>query len=86
MKPSHRVYMRFERVLDCWRVSFTAMGSSDKLRDLTFTDGLKIEEMAQRAGALRDLAAKQGLEMALRNGLGGMELRLTEDQYGKLKR
>ncbi len=53
------------------------MGSSDQLRDLTFADGLKIEEMAQRAGALRDLAAKQGLETALRNGLGGMELRLN---------
>jgi hypothetical protein len=80
-----RVYMKFERVLGIWRVSFTPLSSSDRLRDLTFSDGRKIEELAGRAGALRDLTSKQGLEVALRNGLGGIELKLTPDQFGRLK-
>ena len=80
-----RVYMRFERVLGLWRVSFTALGSSDRLRDFTFSDGRKIEEMAERGGALRDLATKQGLQVGLRNGLGGIELKLTSEQFDKLR-
>lgn len=40
--------------------------------------------MAERAGALRDLAAKQGLDVGLRNGLGGVELKLTPEQFDKL--
>ena len=81
----NRVYMRFERVLGLWRVSFTPLGISDRLRDFTFSDGRKIEEMAERAGALRDLAAKQGLDVGLRNGLGGVELKLTPEQFDKLR-
>ncbi len=76
--------MKFERVLGTWRVSFTPLGSSDRLRDLTFSDGRKIEELAGRAGALRDLAS-QGLEVALHNGLGGIELKLTPEQFERLK-
>jgi hypothetical protein len=68
-----RVYMRFEKITGQWRVIFTALGRSEQLRDLTFGDGRKVEEMAARAGALRDLAVKQGLEAALRNGLGGTD-------------
>lgn len=81
----NRVYMRFERVLGLWRVSFTPLGSSDRLRDFTFSDGRKIEEIAERAGALRDLAAKQGLDVGLRNGLGGVELSLAPEQFDKLR-
>ena len=81
----NRVYMRFERVLGLWRVSFTTLGSSDRLRDFTFSDGRKIEEIAERAGALRDLAAKQGLDVGLRNGLGGVELSLAPEQFDKLR-
>ena len=81
----NRVYMRFERVLGLWQVSFTPLGSSDRLRDFTFSDGRKIEEMAERAGALCDLSAKQGLDVGLRNGLGGAELKLTSEQFGKLR-
>jgi hypothetical protein len=82
----HRVYMRFERVFDEWRVSFTNLSSKDALREFTFVDSAKVEAMAARAGALRDLAAKQGLENGFRYGLGGMELRLTAEQYAKLRR
>lgn len=45
----NRVYMIFERVLGLWRVSFTPLGNSDRLRDFTFSDGRKIEEMAEHA-------------------------------------
>ena len=80
-----RVYMRFERVLGVWRVSLTALGSSERLRDFTFSDGRTIEEMAERGGGLRDLATKQGLQVGLRNGLGGIELKLTPEQFDKLR-
>jgi hypothetical protein len=85
MKIMSRVYMRFERVLGVWRVSFTPLGNSDQLRDLTFSDRQKIEDLAGRAGALRDLATKQALEVALRNGLGGIELKLSREQFDKLR-
>ena len=82
----HRVYMRFEKVLGRWRISFVVLGGNEQLRELTFLDSWKIEEMAERTGALRDLATKQGLEGALRNGLGGIELKLTPEQFERLKR
>ena len=80
----HRVYMRFEHSLGVWRVSLTAMQGSDRLRDLTFADAAKVEAMVIRANGRRDLAATQALELALRNGIGGVELRLTDEQYRRL--
>jgi hypothetical protein len=82
----HKVYMKFERVLGHWRVNFRALESSGTLREYIFADPDKIELLAMRGAALKDLASKQGLAMALRNGMGGLELRLNDEQYGKLKR
>jgi hypothetical protein len=41
--------------------------------------------MAQRGGALGDLAAKQALEHGIESGHGGVTLRLSAEQFAKLK-
>ena len=79
------VYMRYERLLGAWRVSFAAPPECGKLRDLTFASPEKVEQMAQRGGGLRDLAAKQALETGLRNGLGGIYLHLSPEQMARLR-
>lgn len=53
---------------------------------ITFADPAKIIEMAERGGALRDLASKQALDYALNMGRGSVWLWLSDDQYAKLKR
>ena len=82
--PVHRVYMRFELVLGVWRVTLKAPGPP--LREFRFADDSKIEEMARRGNGLGTLAALQGLEAGLRQGLGGIELRLTNGQLAALRR
>jgi hypothetical protein len=42
-------------------------------------------ELAKRSGALKDLAAKQALEKGIDMGKGGLFLKLTPEQYTKLK-
>ena len=55
-------------------------------RKLTFTDPEKIRELARRGGAWRDSESRQVLEHAIETGRGGIYLRLTPDQYRKLRR
>ena len=82
-QPVHRVYMRFERMLGVWRVSLRGTGH---LREFTFADDSKVEEMAERGNALRTLADKQAFEVGLRQGYGGVELRLTNAQLAAVRR
>jgi hypothetical protein len=55
-------------------------------RKLTFTDPEKIRELARRGEAWGDAESRQMLEHAIENGRGGVYLRLTPDQYGRLSR
>ncbi len=55
-------------------------------RKLTFATSAKILELAQHAGALRDLACRQAIEHGISVGRGGVWLMLTQEQYGKLQR
>lgn len=52
---------------------------------ITFQDPAKIVEMAERGGALKDLASKQALDYAVNMGRGSVWLYLSEEQYAKLK-
>ncbi len=54
-------------------------------RKLTFADPAKVVEMAERCGALRDLAAKQALDYAIQMGRDSVWLWLSPEQYAKLK-
>jgi hypothetical protein len=82
---NRRVYLKFEKLFDSWRVNFILFGGNADLRELTFADDWKIQALAERAGALLDLAWKQALANALSHGLGGIELQLTPDQFDRLR-
>lgn len=56
------------------------MRSSNRLRDLTFADAGKVEQIVVRANERCDLAATEALDLALRNGIGSVQLRLTDEQ------
>jgi hypothetical protein len=45
----------------------------------------KIMELAERAGALRNLECRQALELGIAVRRGGVLLTLTDDRYAKLK-
>lgn len=79
-----RVYMRFEWLAG-WRVTFL---DGDKVlpRTLLFQSEEKLTEMAERGGAMKNLANRQGLEHAIRLGRGGLYLELSYLQFTTLQR
>ena len=76
--------MRFEWMAG-WRVSFLD-GETVLPRTLFFQSEEKLEELAQRGGALKSLADKQALEHALKLGRGGLYLDLSYPQLQTLQR
>jgi len=85
-RPSHRVYMTFFSRRG-WQVQFVEADLKTPLpRTFTFAHADKIRELACRGEALGTLEAKQTLEEAIEKGRGGTYLRLTGEQYAKLKR
>jgi hypothetical protein len=51
---------------------------------LNFATSDKITQLAERTGALRDLACRQAIEHGVSVGRGGVWLMLTREQYAKL--
>jgi hypothetical protein len=85
-RPSHQVYMYFFK-RGGWQVQFTEADLKTPLpRKLTFTDPEKIRELAKRGEAWGDSESRQMLEHAIETGRGGVYLRLTPEQYAKLRR
>lgn len=85
-RPSHRVYCYFF-FRSGWQVQFTEADLKTPLpRKLTFTDPEKIRELARRGEAWGDSESRQMLEGAIEQGRGGVYLRLTPDQYNRLRR
>jgi hypothetical protein len=85
-QPVHRVYMQFVRHVD-WHVTFTDEVQHKPLpRTLTYTDPAKITELARRGGHPMNLEGRQALDMGISKGRGGVTLKLTPEQYAKLKR
>jgi hypothetical protein len=83
---SHKVYMYFF-VRSGWQVQFLEADLKTPLpRMLTFTDPEKIRELARRGEAWGDSESWQMLEGAIEQGRGGVYLKLTPEQYGKLRR
>jgi hypothetical protein len=84
-KPSHRVYMTFF-LRKGWQVQFFEADLKTPLpMKLTFTDAEKIRELARRGEAWGDLESRQMLEHTIEMGRGGVYLRLTPEQYAKLR-
>jgi hypothetical protein len=79
-----RVYMRFEWLAG-WRITFL---DGDKVlpRTLLFQSEEKLTEMAERGGAMKNVADRQGLEHAIRLGRGGLYLALSYPQFTTLQR
>jgi hypothetical protein len=70
-----------------WQVQFLEADLKTPLpRKLTFADPDKIRELARRGEAWGTSEARQMIEHALETGRGGVYLRLTPDQYTKLRR
>jgi hypothetical protein len=85
-RPSHQVYMYFFK-RGRWEVQFLEVDLKTSLpRRLTFTDPEKLRGLARRGGAWRDSESRQMLEHAIETGRGGIYLRLTPDQYARLRR
>jgi hypothetical protein len=55
-------------------------------RQFTFKDPEKIRELAKRGEAMGTSEARQMLEYGIEVGRGGTYLRLTPEQYAKLRR
>ncbi len=79
-----RVYMRFEWLAG-WRVTF-ADGDKVLPRTLLFQSEEKLTEMAERGGAMKSLADRQGLEYAIQIGRGGLYLDLSYPQFATLQK
>jgi hypothetical protein len=84
-RPSHRVFMTFF-YRKGWQEQFTEADLKTPLpRTFTFADPEKIRELARRAEAWGDSESRQMLEHDIENGRGGCYLRLTPEQYRKLR-
>jgi hypothetical protein len=84
-RASHRVYMRFF-FKSGWQVQFLEADLKTALpRKLTFSEPEKIRELAKRGEASTTSEARQILELAIEQGKGGLYLKLTAEQYSKLR-
>lgn len=80
-----RVYMSF-MLRDGWYCQFLEEDLRTPLpKTLHFKDQAKLIELAQRGGAFRNLEDRQSIENAIQTGRGGIWLKLTREQYLKLK-
>jgi hypothetical protein len=85
-RPSHRVYMSFFK-RGGWQVQFLEADLKTPLpRKLTFSDAEKIRELARHGEAWGTSDARQMLELAIEQGRGGVYLKLTAEQYARLRR
>jgi hypothetical protein len=81
----HRVYMSFmDR--QGWYCQFLRSDLKTPLpRKLHFKSAEKIIELVQRGGGFKDQENRLMLDQGIEKGRGGVFLRLTAEQYAKLK-
>jgi hypothetical protein len=85
-RANHRIFMQFVR-RDVWHVTFLEPGLQKPLpKTLTFKGEGKIRELARRGEAWNDSESRQMLDYAIAKGEGGVSLRLSPDQYSRLRR
>ncbi len=82
--PLRPIYVAFEQKKG-WEVIVYDRASQQRIRTLQFQDEGKLLEMVRRGGGLANLEAKQSIERAISDGKGGVFLRLTPEQFAKLK-
>ncbi len=78
--------MKFVR-MDVWHVTFLEPGLERPLpKTLTFTDEGKIMALARRGEAWQTAEDRQMLDLGIIQGEGAVYLRLTPEQYARLRR
>ena len=82
----HRVYLSFQD-RHGWQCQFLEGDLQTPLpRRLNFASPDKIIELVERGGGFRDQESRLMLEQGIAMGRGGVFLRLTDEQFAKLKR
>lgn len=82
--PKRKVYMYFMQNQG-WSCQFLEADLKTPLpRKLTFATSEKVLQLAEHAGALKDLATKQAIEHGIEMGRGGVFLTLSPEQYRRL--
>jgi hypothetical protein len=85
-KANHSEYMSFMS-RDGWHVQFLEADLKTSLpRTFTFAAPERIRELARRGEAWGTSEARQMLEHGIETGRGGVYLRLTPEQYARLRR
>ncbi|MGB7986419.1 MAG: hypothetical protein WCF54_14730 [Terracidiphilus sp.] len=83
---THRVYMSFmDR--QGWQCQFLEDDLQTSLpRRLHFASSAKVVELVERAGGFIDQESRLMLNQGISMGRGGVFLRLTDEQYAKLRK
>jgi hypothetical protein len=80
-----RVYAIFQ-IRQGWRVSFLEKGWKTPLvKPLTLASERKLLELAERRNAELNLEAREAIQHGVNIGRGGFYLRLSDEQYNRLK-
>src|ERR1035437_10030649 len=78
--------MQFMLAKDGWTVSFLEEDCKTSLpRHFIFQSELKILDLARHGGAELNLAGRQAIEHGISMGRGSVWLKLTREQYAKLR-
>jgi hypothetical protein len=79
--------MNFMLAKERWSVSFLEEDCRTSLtRHFVFKSHLKILDLARHGGAEFNLAGRQAIEHGISMGRGSVWLKLTSEQYAKLRR
>lgn len=79
----HLVYMYFRRRCG-WHCAFRTETRKKLPREFTFNTSSTVRELARRGNGLIDRWDRDGFELDIEFGKGGVWLRLTDDQYRTL--
>lgn len=79
----HLVYMYF-RYCSTWHCCFRTEDRKKLPRAVTFANAVSVREMVRRGHGLIDKWDREGFELDLEIGRGGVWLRLSDDQFRAL--
>ena len=82
-RDKHLVYMHFSRCFG-WRCRFRTEARERLPRELTFRSAETLRELARRGNCVTDRWDREGFELGLEVGRGGIWLRLNDEQYRAL--
>ena len=83
---AHRVYLSFQ-YRDGWHCQFLEADLKTALpRKLHFASPDKLIELVERGGGFTDQDTRSAVNHGIEIGRGGIFLKLTEEQYAKLRK